>query len=107
MAGKRPYGRVIFRLNGPSDGIGGLVVGAKAADLFPTSALGSMMRSEQMDRGGMPMGPLVGGLPFDLRGDYFVAFILAAVLMVVGVGSMWGVSFTGSQRCTLAEGWLT
>jgi hypothetical protein len=39
-------------LNGLSDGIGGLVVGAKAADLFPTSALGSVMGSEQMSRGG-------------------------------------------------------
>jgi hypothetical protein len=37
LAGKRTYGWVTFRLNGPSDGIGGLVVGAKAADLFPTS----------------------------------------------------------------------
>jgi hypothetical protein len=50
------------------------------------------------------VGPLVGGLSFDLQGDYFVAFILAAVLMVVAVGCMRGASFTGSQRCTLAEG---
>jgi hypothetical protein len=93
-------------LNGLSDGIGGLVVGAKAADLFPTSALGSVMGSEQMGRGRGLVGPLVGGLPFDLQGDYFVAFILAEVLMVIAAGCMWGASFTGSQRCTFAEGWL-
>jgi hypothetical protein len=46
LAGKRTYGWVTFRLNGLSDGIGGLVVGAKGADLFPTSALGSMMGPE-------------------------------------------------------------
>jgi hypothetical protein len=51
------------------------------------------------------VGPLVGGLPFNLQGDYFVAFILAAILMVIAVGCMWGASFTGSQRCTFAEGW--
>jgi hypothetical protein len=61
MAGKRPYGWVTFRLNGPSDGIGGLVVGAKAADLFPTSALGSVMGLGHMGRGlGIMVGPLVG-----------------------------------------------
>ena len=46
MAGKRPYGWVTFRLNGLSGGIGGLVAGAKAADLFPTGALGSIMAPE-------------------------------------------------------------
>jgi MFS family permease len=47
-------------LNGLSNGIGGLVVRAKAADLFPSSALGSVMGLVQMGRGlGIMFGPLV------------------------------------------------
>jgi MFS family permease len=47
-------------LNGLSNGIGGLVVGAKAADLFPSSALGSVMGLVQMGRGlGIMFEPLV------------------------------------------------
>jgi predicted MFS family arabinose efflux permease len=60
-----------------------------------------------MGRGlGIMVGALIGGLPFDLQGNYFVAFILEAVLMVVAVGCMRGASFSGSQRCTFAEGRL-
>jgi MFS family permease len=85
-------------LNGLSDGIGGLVVGAKAADLFPTSALGSVMGLVQMGRGlGIMVGPLIGGLLFDLQGNYFVAFMLAVVLVCVAIGCMWGASLTGGR----------
>ena len=42
--GQRLWPILLFvALNGLSDGIGGLVVGAKAADLFPTRALGAVM----------------------------------------------------------------
>jgi MFS family permease len=94
-------------LNGLSDGIGGLVVGAKAADLFPSSALGSVMGLVQMGRGlGIMMGPLMGGLLFDLQGNYVVAFILAVALVFVAIGCMWGASLTGSSRRTFPEGML-
>jgi MFS family permease len=85
-------------LNGLSDGIGGLVVGAKAADLFPTSALGSVMGLVQMGRGlGIMLGPLIGGLLFDLQGNYVVAFMLAVALMFVAIGCMWGACRTGGR----------
>ena len=49
-------------LAGLSDGIGGLVVGAKAGDLFPATSLGVVMGLVQMGRGvGIMAGPLLGG----------------------------------------------
>jgi MFS family permease len=94
-------------LNGLSDGIGGLVVGAKAADLFPTGALGLVMGLVQMGRGlGIMVGPLIGGLLFDLRGDYVVAFMLAVTLVFVAIGCMWGARLAGGSRRVLLEGRL-
>jgi MFS family permease len=106
--GQRLWPMILFvALNGLSDGIGGLVVGAKAADLFPSSALGSVMGLVQMGRGlGIMMGPLIGGLLFDLQGNYVVAFILAVALVFVAIGCMWGANLTGSSRRTFPEGML-
>ena len=68
-------------LAGLSDGIGGLVVGAKAADLFPANSLGVVMGLVQMGRGlGIMAGPILGGLLFDLHGNYRMAFLLAVAL---------------------------
>jgi MFS family permease len=79
-------------LSGLSDGIGGLVVGAKAADLFPTTSLGMVMGLVQMGRGlGMMVGPLIGGVLFDRQGHYQMAFLLAVALVTVAIGCMWGV----------------
>jgi MFS family permease len=85
-------------LSGLSDGIGGLVVGAKAADLFPTTRLGSVMGLIQMGRGlGMMVGPLLGGLLFDRQGNYVLAFFIAVVLVIVAIGCMWGVRLTSEK----------
>ena len=85
-------------LSGLSDGIGGLVVGAKAGDLFPATSLGLVMGLIQMGRGlGMMAGPLLGGLLFDLQGNYLMAFILAVVLVTMAIGCMWGAWLTSGQ----------
>jgi MFS family permease len=79
-------------LAGLSDGIGGLVVGAKAGDLFPATSLGVVMGLVQMGRGlGIMAGPILGGLLFDLQGNYRMAFLLAVTLVTVAIGCMWGV----------------
>ncbi len=52
----------------------------------------------QMGRGlGIMAGPLIGGLLFDLQGNYQTAFILAVVLVTVAIGCMWGVRLTSAQ----------
>jgi MFS family permease len=91
--GQRLWPILLFvALNGLSDGIGGLVVGAKAADLFPTRALGAVMGLVQMGRGlGIMVGPLLGGWLFDLQGHYGAAYLLAMALVCVAIGCMWGV----------------
>jgi MFS family permease len=97
--GQRLWPILLFvTLNGLSDGIGGLVVGAKAADLFPTRSLGAVMGLVQMGRGlGIMVGPLLGGLLFDLQGHYGAAYLLAAALVCVAIGCMWGVRLAGGQ----------
>jgi MFS family permease len=97
--GQRLWPILLFvTLNGLSDGIGGLVVGAKAADLFPTNALGTVMGLVQMGRGlGIMVGPLLGGWLFDLQGHYGAAFLLAVALVCIAIGCMWAVCLTSSQ----------
>jgi MFS family permease len=97
--GHRLWPIILFvALNGLSDGIGGLVVGAKAADLFPTRALGSVMGLVQMGRGlGIMVGPLLGGLLFDLQGNYVVAYLLAVALVCVAIGCIWVARLTGGR----------
>jgi MFS family permease len=85
-------------LSGLSDGIAGLIVGAKAGDLFPATELGLVMGLTQMGRGlGMMVGPLVGGLLFDLQGNYLLAFLIAVVLVTVAIGCMWVVPLTAPR----------
>lgn len=82
-------------LSGLSDGIGGLVLGAKAGDLFPASRLGRVMGLVQMGRGlGMMAGPLVGGVLVDAQGTYHAAFVFAVALVSLAIGCMWGVRWS-------------
>jgi MFS family permease len=97
--GHRLWPVILFvALNGLSDGIGGLVVGAKAADLFPARALGAVMGLVQMGRGlGIMVGPLLGGVLFDLQGNYIGAYVLAVALVCVAIGCVWAARLTGGR----------
>jgi MFS family permease len=97
--GQRWWPLLLFvGLAGLSDGIGGLVVGAKAGDLFPATNLGVVMGLVHMGRGlGIMVGPILGGLLFDLQGNYRMAFLLAVVLVTVAIGCMWGVGWSAAQ----------
>ncbi|MCH8282898.1 MAG: MFS transporter [Chloroflexi bacterium] len=82
-------------LSGLSDGISGLMVGAKAADVFPARSLGSVMGLVHGGRGlGIMAGPILGGLLFDLKGDYVAAFTVAVSLVLLAVLLMWAARFT-------------
>ena len=86
-------------LAGVTDGISGLIVGAKAADLFPAESLGTVMGFVEMGRGAaIFLGPIVAGLLFDVQGDYMMAFIVSAALSFTSICTMWIADFTGRRR---------
>lgn len=87
-------------LAGLSDGLSGLLIGAKAADLYPPRMLGTVMGVVETGRGaGIALGPLLGGILFDFQGDYLVAFLLAVLLTFVSIFFMWGTRLTqGAER---------
>lgn len=94
---------VYVALAGITDGISGLIIGAKAADIFPTETLGTVMGFVEMGRGSaIFLGPIVAGIMFDLQGDYVQAFILSAVLTVASVCAMWAADFIGRRRRSAA-----
>ena len=90
---------IYVALAGITDGISGLIIGAKAADIFPTESLGTVMGFVEMGRGAaIFLGPIIAGLMFDLQGDYVQAFILSAILSVASVCAMWIADAIGRRR---------
>ena len=86
-------------LAGVTDGISGLIVGAKAADLFPAESLGTVMGFVEMGRGAaIFLGPIIAGLMFDVQGNYMQAFILSAALSCASICTMWVADFIGRRR---------
>ena len=87
---------------GVTDGISGLIVGAKAADLFPADSLGTVMGFVEMGRGSaIFLGPIIGGIMFDLQGDYIQAFIVSAAMTFGSIIAMWAADFIGRRRQTV------
>ena len=90
---------VYIGLAGLSEGVSGLVIGAKATDIFPTNSLGTVMGFVEVGRGvGIAVGPLLGGLLFDLRGDYNLAFSLSMALTFASICSMWLIGSGSGER---------
>ena len=82
-------------LMGLSDGLNGLLIGAKAADLYPPRVLGTVMGVVETGRGlGIALGPVLAGALFDWKQDYFLAFSISIVLTLVGVALFWGARLT-------------
>ena len=90
-------------LAGLTDGISGLIVSAKAADLFPAESLGTVMGFVEMGRGAaIFLGPIIAGLMFDVQGDYIQAFILSAALSFASICTMWAAHFLGRRHNRIA-----
>ena len=90
---------IFVGLNGLSDGISGLLIGAKSADLYPARMLGRVMGMMEVGRGiGIGLGPILAGILFDLLGDYFLAFLISAALTTISVFLMWTVRLTARNR---------
>ena len=92
---------VYVALAGISDGISGLIVGAKAADLFPPEALGTIMGFIEMGRGAaILLGPLLGGLMFDWQDNYIGAFLVSAGLSFASICTVWAAQLVGTRGKT-------
>jgi len=86
-------------LSGLSEGVGGLLLGAKAADIYPPRMLGTVMGMLEAGRGiGIGTGPILAGLLFDLQGDYFIAFLISAGLTVGSIFLMWGAGLAHRRK---------
>lgn len=82
-------------LIGLSDGLSGLLIGAKAADLHPPEVLGTVMGVVEVGRGiGIAVGPVLAGILFDRNQDYNMAFSVAIGLLLVAMVLVWAVRLT-------------
>lgn len=86
---------VYVAFSGLTDGIGGLILSAKAGDIYPRVYLGEILGLVEIGRGiGIAIGPILGGILFDLNGDYLLAFTIAMVLSMVSIVCTWMIRFS-------------
>ena len=79
-------------LTGLSDGLSGLLLGAKAADIYPSNVLGSVMGVVHVGRTmGTAGGGILTGLLFDMNGNYDLAYWITAVLALLSIVAAWAV----------------
>ena len=83
---------IFVALTGLSDGLSGLLLGAKAADIYPSNVLGSVMGVVHVGRTmGTAVGGILTGLLFDMYGNYDLDYWIAAVLALLSIVSAWAV----------------
>ena len=79
-------------LSGLSDGLSGLILGAKAADIYRPNVLGRVMGMVDVGRGiGWATGGIFTGMMFDLYGDYTLAYWVASSMALLSIAAVWGV----------------
>ena len=79
-------------LSGLSDGLSGLILGAKAADIYRPGVLGRVMGMVDVGRGiGWATGGIFTGFMFDLYGDYTTAYWVASCMALLSITAIWGV----------------
>ena len=104
--GANLWALIIFvALTGLSDGLSGLLLGAKAADIYPSNVLGSVMGVVHVGRSiGTAVGGVLTGLLFDINGDYDLAYWIAAILVLLSTGAVWAVRIVETKsRALTAE----
>ena len=91
--GANLWALIIFvALTGLSDGLSGLLLGAKAADIYPSNVLGSVMGVVDVGRSiGIAVGGVLTGLLFDINGNYDLAYWIAAILVLLSTVAVWSI----------------
>ena len=86
-------------LTGFSDGLSGLILGAKATDLYPSNTLGTVMGVVDVGRGiGWATGGILTGLMLDKYGDYSFAYWTAASIALLSIAALWSVRLLEPKR---------
>ena len=63
--------------------------------------LGEILGLVEIGRGlGIAIGPILGGILFDLNGDYLLAFTIAMILSLVSIGCSWMIRFSHYSKMT-------
>ena len=95
---------IFVALTGLSDGLSGLLLGAKAADIYPSNVLGSVMGVVHVGRTmGTAVGGILTGLLFDINGNYDMAYWIAAILALLSIGAAWAVRIVETKPETYPQ----
>ena len=78
-------------MSGLSDGLSGLILGAKAADMYRPDVLGRVMGI------GWATGGIFTGIMFDVYGNYVLAYWLASA-MALSIVAVWGVKLVENKQ---------
>lgn len=99
-SGANLWGLISFvALTGFSDGLSGLILGAKAADIYPSNRLGAIMGVVDVGRGiGWATGGIFTGMLFDKYGDYTLAYWIAASIALLSMAALWAVRLLEPKR---------
>ena len=85
-------------LSGLSDGLSGLILGAKAADIYSPDVLGRVMGMVDVGRGiGWAIGGIFTGMMFDVYGDYTLAYWIASSIALLSIAAVWGIKLVQPQ----------
>ncbi|MEC9309000.1 MAG: MFS transporter [Chloroflexota bacterium] len=103
--GANLWALIIFvTLTGLSDALSGLLLSAKAADIYPSNVLGSVLGVVHVGRTmGTALGGVLTGLLFDINGDYELAYWIAAILAVLSIGAVWAVRLVETKPRLLTD----
>ena len=86
-------------LSGFSDGLSGLILGAKAADIYRPDVLGRVMGMVDVGRGiGWATGGIFTGLMFDIYGSYALAYWVASAMALLSIVAVWGVKLVEDKK---------
>jgi MFS family permease len=86
-------------LSGLSDGLSGLILGAKAADMYRPDVLGRVMGMVDVGRGiGLATGGIFTGVMFDVFGNYALAYWVASAMALLSIVAVWGVKLVEGKQ---------
>ena len=86
-------------MSGSSDGLSGLILGAKAAAMYRPDVLGRFMGMVEVGRGiGWATVGIFTGIIFDVYGNYVLAYWIASAMALLSIVAVWGVKLVENKQ---------